>query len=184
MHLTPEGDRGTVLRTNIGPFSMRFFSLSLRITAVAAVFGAFLAGPGALTSAKAANPLELNFWLSGPRYDGVMGQCESALYAISAQFAEKEGKFWNSDLRITGFADVREVAYRPWESPNGAYNSIPRRFCSASAMLNDGHAHQVHYSVIEDGGFAGNGFTSGVEWCVVGLDRNWAYAPACRSAKP
>ena len=24
----------------------------------------------------------------------------------------------------------------------------------------------------------------GVEWCVVGLDRNWAYNPACKMAKP
>ena len=32
------------------------------------------------------------------------------------------------------------------------------------------------------GGFAGYG--NGVEWCVVGLDRNWAYNPSCRAAKP
>ena len=24
----------------------------------------------------------------------------------------------------------------------------------------------------------------GVEWCVVGLDRNWAYNPACKMAQP
>ena len=78
---------------------------------------------------------------------------------------------------ITGFADVHETAFRPWAS-----NSIPRRFCTASAMLNDGRARQVHYSVIEDGGFAG--FDSGVEWCVVGLDRNWAYNPSCKAARP
>jgi hypothetical protein len=24
----------------------------------------------------------------------------------------------------------------------------------------------------------------GVEWCVAGLDRNWAYNPACRAARP
>jgi len=40
----------------------------------------------------------------------------------------------------------------------------------------------VHYSIIEDGGFAG--FTDGVEWCVVGLDRDWAYNPACKAARP
>jgi len=26
--------------------------------------------------------------------------------------------------------------------------------------------------------------TWGVEWCVVGLDRNWAYNPACKMAQP
>jgi hypothetical protein len=48
--------------------------------------------------------------------------------------------------------------------------------------MSDGHTRRVNYSIIEDGGFAG--FESGVEWCVVGLDRNWAYKPACRSARP
>jgi len=151
-----------------------------------AVFAILVAAFGMLSdgSARAANPLELNFWLSGPRYDGQMGDCSQALGAISYQFAEKESTYWNSNLRITGFADVREVAFRPWEGPNGAYNAIPRRFCTASAMINDGHPRRVHYSIIEDGGFAGSGLTSGVEWCVVGLDRNWAYGSGCRAARP
>ena len=24
----------------------------------------------------------------------------------------------------------------------------------------------------------------GVQWCVVGVDRNWAYNPACKAAGP
>ena len=28
------------------------------------------------------------------------------------------------------------------------------------------------------------GSSWGVEWCVVGLDRNWAYNPACKMARP
>ena len=43
-------------------------------------------------------------------------------------------------------------------------------------MLSDGKVRTVHYSIIEDGGFAG--FGQGVEWCVTGLDRNWAYNPS------
>ena len=46
-------------------------------------------------------------------------------------------------------------------------------------MLNDGKLRTVHYSIIEDGGFAG--FDQGVEWCVTGLDRNWAYNPGCKA---
>ena len=34
-------------------------------------------------AAQAANPLELNFWLSGPRYDGRVAECERALPTIS-----------------------------------------------------------------------------------------------------
>lgn len=156
---------------------MRDLFPTLRKTILAVAFGA-VAGLMALSpAAKAASELEQSIWLSGPRYDGVSAACTDALQAISYQFAEKEGKFWNSSLEITGYAHVHEVAYRAW-----AQDSIPRRFCTASAMLNDGRARQVHYSIIEDGGFAG--FNSGVEWCVVGLDRNWAYNPSCKAAKP
>lgn len=128
-------------------------------------------------AAEASSLLEKNFWLSGPRYDGDVPACESALDKVSSQFAEKESTFWNSSLQITGYADVREVAFRPWAS-----DTIPRRFCTAHAMLSDGKARQVHYSIIEDGGFAAYG--SGVEFCVVGLDRNWAFNPACKAARP
>jgi hypothetical protein len=128
-------------------------------------------------SAQAANPLELNFWLSGPNYEGRVAPCESALPTISTQFWEKESNFWNSDLRITGYDRIRETAFRPWQSDN-----IPRRYCSAEALVSDGKVRTVHYSIIEDGGFAG--FGQGVEWCVVGLDRDWAYNPRCRAARP
>ena len=46
----------------------------------------------------------------------------------------------------------------------------------------DGKPRPVYFSIIEDGGFAG--FTDGVEFCVVGLDRNWAFNPACKAARP
>jgi hypothetical protein len=143
------------------------------VVALGAVAGVMALSP----AAQAAGVLERGIWLSGPRYDGEMGQCGDALGAISYQFAEKESKYWNSGLQITGYAHVHEVAFRAW-----ANDSIPRRFCTASVMLNDGRARQVHYSITEDGGFAG--FGSGVEWCVVGLDRNWAYNPSCKAAKP
>ncbi len=157
---------------------MRNLSKSSRKFSAGALFGVILGvGLGFVQPAQAANPLEKNFWLSGPRYDGDVPPCENALGAITSLFAEKESTFWNSSLQITGFADVREVAFRPWTA-----GTIPRRFCSASAMLSDGRPRQVHYSIIEDGGFASYG--PGVEWCVTGLDRNWAYNPACKAARP
>ena len=42
---------------------------SIRKPALAAALGA-LFGLLAFGEAQAANPLELNFWLSGPKYDG------------------------------------------------------------------------------------------------------------------
>src|SRR5262245_26544673 len=131
----------------------------------------------AISQASAANALEKNFYLIGPRYDGVLPPCEAALDVIAQRFAQKEGRFWNSNLQILGFDRVRETAFRPW-----APQTVPRRYCSAVAQVSDGRPHTVHYSIIEDGGMIGMSW--GVEWCVVGLDRNWAYNPACKMAQP
>lgn len=127
--------------------------------------------------AYAASWFEQNFYLSGPRYDGQVPACETGLDTITSRFAEKESRFWSSDLNILGFERVREVAYRPW-----APNAIPRRYCSALALLSDGLRHPVYFSIGEDTGYAGT--TWGVEWCVVGTDRNWAYNPNCKMARP
>jgi hypothetical protein len=137
------------------------------------LFGLMAFGP----AAQAANPLELNFGLFGPKYDGRVAECEKALGTITSQFHQKESTFWNSALQITAYGQIRETAFRPWQSDN-----IPRRYCSADVMLSDGKLRVVHYSIIEDGGFAGYG--QGVEWCVTGLDRNWAYNPGCAAARP
>jgi hypothetical protein len=128
-------------------------------------------------TAQAANFLEKNFWLEGPRYDSDVPPCEALLDRVAARFAEKERRFWNSTLEIRGFTNVREIALRPWESGN-----IPRRFCTAQAAISDGKVRTVNFSIIEDGGFASIG--AGFEFCVIGLDRNWAYNPACRMARP
>jgi hypothetical protein len=141
--------------------------------ALGLVLGLMAFGP----AAEAANPLELNFGLFGPDYDGRVAPCEAALPTITSQFREKESTFWNSDLEITAYGQIHETAFRPWQSDN-----IPRRYCSAEAQLSDGKLRTVHYSIIEDGGFSGVG--QGVEWCVTGLDRNWAYNPGCRAARP
>ena len=152
---------------------MRNLFTSLKTLGIGAAFALLAFGQ----AAEAANPAELNFWLPGPRYDGRVAECERALSTITSQFQEKESTFWNSALQITGYGRIHETAFRPWQSDN-----IPRRYCTADAMLNDGKQRTVHYSIIEDGGFAG--FGQGVEWCVTGLDRNWAYNPSCRAARP
>jgi len=138
---------------------------------------AVLTGLGTLAPAQAANWLEMNFYLSGPKYDGVLPPCEAALDKIAWRFARKESRFWNSNLQILSFEGVRETAFRPW-----AEGTIPRRYCSAVAQVSDGHKHRVNYWIGEDTGMIG--MTWGVEWCVVGLDRNWAYNPACKMAQP
>ena len=133
----------------------------------------------AASPAGAASWLELNFYLSGPRYDGVLPPCDhrSALERIASRFNHKENRFWSSDLRILGFERIRETAFRPW-----ATDTIPRRFCSGIVEVSDGKKHAIHYAIAEDPGMIGAKW--GVEWCVVGLDRNWAFNPACKMARP
>jgi hypothetical protein len=154
-----------------GIMSSRALLLGSALAALAAVLPA--------GNALAANWVEENFYLSGPRYDGVLPPCDAqaALGKIASRFGDKEHAYWNSALKIAGFDQIREVAYRPW-----AANTIPRRFCSAIVRISDGSNRPLHYSIGEDTGMIGS--TWGVEWCVVGLDRNWAYNPACTMAEP
>jgi len=142
--------------------------------AFAAVAAALCAAP-----ARSASWLEKNFWLSGPNYDRNVPSCDfhPALDRIIANFRTKEFGFWNSELRITGFEDISEVSFLPW-----AAQSIPRRFCRGTVQVNDGVKRAIYYSIAEDTGMIGMDW--GVNFCVVGLDRNWAYNPACRSARP
>lgn len=101
----------------------------------------------------------------------------AVLAKISTRFAEKEAKFWESPLTIVEYSQIKPVAWRPW-----GLDTIPRRFCTASAYVSDGRVRRIDYSVREDLDFIGYGW--GVEWCVTGLDRNYAYSPSCRMARP
>ena len=132
-----------------------------------------------LSQPRAANWFEKNFWLPGPEYFRDMPACDfrPALDRIIGNFLTKETRFWNSELKIVGIENIRETAVLAWEA-----QSIPRRFCSGTALMNDGVRHPIYYSIGEDTGMIGMDF--GVNFCVVGLDRNWAYGPACRAARP
>jgi len=132
--------------------------------------------------AHAAGWLEKNFWLSGQNYDNALPACEAGLGEISSGFAEKESRFWHSSLQIVGFKQVRQIAHNAW-----VHGTIPRRYCRAVAYVSAGDGvrprrHTVYYWIGEDTGFIGA--TWGVRWCVTGLDRNWAYNPYCKMARP
>jgi hypothetical protein len=146
----------------------------LLASALVAAFATLTSG-----TARAANWLEMNFYMSGPEYEGKLPPCDypGALVKIAARFNEKENMYWNTDLRIVNFEKIRETAFRPW-----AANTIPRRFCSGIVEVTDGRRHTIHYSIAEDTGMIGASW--GIEWCVVGLDRNWSYNPACKMARP
>ncbi len=152
-----------------------------RATLLAAVLGALALialGLGA-PAARAATLLEKNFWLSGPEYSGDVPVCAEpkALELIAKRFAETDEMYWHTGLRVVELDRVNEIAFRPW---GPAY--LPRRYCSARALTSDNRRRAVYFSIIEDGSFIG--WTWGVEWCIMGLDHNFAYAPSCKMARP
>ena len=112
-------------------------------------------------------------------YSGDLPSCEDpgVLSRISDRFAQKESGYWNSTLEVTGYDRIREIGFRA----NGL-DYIPRRYCVARALVNDLRERTVIYDIQEGLGMIGWGY--GVEWCVVGLDRNLAYAPACSALRP
>jgi len=151
-------------------------AMSSRVTGVAL---ASVLSIMSFSQAHAANWWEMNWWMSGPRYDRKMPACDypGALDRIIEDFRVKENRFWKTDLRIVGIEDIHETTVQPW-----AAQSIPRRYCSGMAVINDGGKHPIYYSIAEATGMIGMDW--GVNFCVVGYDRNSAYNPNCRSAQP
>lgn len=116
------------------------------------------------------------------RYDSYTGDlppCDDpgVLARITSRFEQTESEYWSSALQIQGYDRIRAIGIRPW-----GLDHIPRTFCVARAYLNDRTVHEVSYSIAEDTGIIGFGY--GVQWCVSGLDRNLAYAPDCKEARP
>ena len=109
----------------------------------------------------------------------------AVLSTITSRFGETENTYWGGRYGIDGIEQVREIGFRA----NGlAY--LPRRYCVARAAIVDpippnpkpSTPHTVVYNVTAALGVIG--FTWGVEWCVVGFDREHAYEPACAALRP
>lgn len=142
----------------------------------------------AMTVSAAMQPAEAQYSRGGgflPFHHGIIPSCDNpwTLGKINLRFAYKERRYWGSGAYIGKFEEIKEIAYRPWGP-----DFIPRRHCAAKVRMNDGRETFVAYAIGEKLGFAGMGY--GVEWCVVGYDRNRAYGPligrypACRAALP
>ncbi len=105
--------------------------------------------------------------------------CESPQVAgrIMAKFNQAEAKYWHTGVRLAHIAYPRETTTRQWDPP-----IIATRFCSATAYLSDGISHELVYWLRSEQGFAGVGW--GVEFCLVGRDRDMSFAPHCRMLRP
>jgi hypothetical protein len=113
-----------------------------------------------------------------PPFRGELPPCNdpSVLSDIVTGFDSREAEFWGSGLALAEFEGVSEFGFRT----NGL-SYIPRRYCRAEAMFNDGKRRHVVFNIGEALGFLGR---PGVTWCVEGLDRNHAFSPNCRAAGP
>ncbi len=111
-------------------------------------------------------------------YSGSMADCDDwwVKNEIIQAFNSHE-PYFNSTLAIEDFQRIAQTGFRT----NGP-DLIPRRYCAARVKFNDGRVRDVKYNLIEGGGFIGWG--TGIEWCVIGLDRNHVYSPACSAAGP
>jgi hypothetical protein len=120
-------------------------------------------------------PAEDRFW----SYDGSLPLCDNwrVLEDVSNRVSSREWRYTDSNLEITAFQTTGEVGYRT----NGG-DFIPRRYCAGRALFNDGKVREVKFNLIERGGFIGLGY--GLEFCVVGLDREHAFSPECSAAGP
>lgn len=102
---------------------------------------------------------------------------ESVQGLIMRTFQERERDYWSSPLEIVGFERFVETGDRT----NGL-SYVPRRYCRAEALFNDGQRRRIVYNIGSQNGFIGAG--PGIIWCVVGLDRERAFGSNCRAAGP
>lgn len=114
---------------------------------------------------------------SGKLNDFPPCETESIRALVSRRFASTRSEYWSEPKAILSINDVRTIGFRPEGT-----SYIPRLYCEGVATTNDGVKRRIVYSIIEEAGMSGIGY--GIDWCVVGLDPNNAYAPACRAALP
>jgi hypothetical protein len=112
-------------------------------------------------------------------YSGVLPFCDNSkvLSEISFNFRARENEYWNSGLTMIKVGGIHEIGYRAT-----GVDFIPRRYCSALVFMSDQKVREMSYSIVEGGGPIGIGW--GADWCISGLDRNYAFGLDCRSARP
>ena len=112
-------------------------------------------------------------------YSGIVPPCQdpTSLSEIQSRFADRESEYWHSGLAISTFEEVREIGFR-----SNGLDYIPRRYCEARVLMSDQKTRVVDYSIVEAGDSIG--FRDDVVFCVGGLDRNDAFAPGCKMARP
>ena len=101
----------------------------------------------------------------------------SVLSRVQSRFSQKEGYYWASELEILSYDKISEYGFRT----NGK-DYVPRRYCTARAILSNGKTTTATYTIGEKLGMIGVGY--GVDYCVAGYDRSWSYGYDCDALRP
>lgn len=109
---------------------------------------------------------------TGPHCDN-----PTVMARVRSRYAATEAAYWDSGLTIDTLDQPREIAWREWEP-----TIMATRSCRANAYLSNGHNVAVVYWIRSEQGFAGKGF--GINYCILGDDEPYAYAPSCRGILP
>ncbi|HEY8579322.1 MAG TPA: hypothetical protein VIL72_05505 [Beijerinckiaceae bacterium] len=145
---------------------------------ICAGVGAIVAAAAGLAGAAQARPLTpAEQRVHGYSSNLPLCQDPAVLDRIASRLHQREKAYWSSGLQIVSYDSIRERGFR-----TTGLDYIPRRYCNASALMSDGKARHVTYWIGEDLGVIGWGW--GVEWCIVGLDRNYAWGAGCKAAGP
>lgn len=108
-----------------------------------------------------------------------VGPCgePGVLREIARRFDRTEARYWHTGVRMAEIVNPRPASTRTWPPETTIIH-----YCTATAYLSDGARHELVYWLREATGFAGYG--RGIEFCLVGRDRQMSYAPACRMLRP
>lgn len=108
-------------------------------------------------------------------YSARLAACADSgtLNAVISRFNETERRFWNGSVEILSIEKASQVAFRPH-----GLDLVPRRYCTGEAVLSNTTRTIVNFAIIEGMGITGLG--DGIQFCVVGYDRNHNAMGDCR----
>ncbi|MCF6321964.1 MAG: hypothetical protein L3J32_09380 [Rhizobiaceae bacterium] len=95
------------------------------------------------------------------------------LEKVVKRYNKADSNLWQKGVRMNAINGAREHTVNPlYES------AIDRRYCRAKAYLSNGQHYTVYFLIERGMGLAGTGW--GVEYCLRGSDKWYAYGSGCR----
>ena len=99
--------------------------------------------------------------------------------AIKRQVDSKYRRYIGRDLFLIDIVNPRLTL----EMPRDEMHNVGRQFCHARAVMSDGRDRDLWYLLEKPWGFAGMPGTSGLEFCISGLDPWHVYGKNCSTVR-